>query len=194
MIQITFKLAFLAAATLAAPAAEAEADAQFLLGGHHGLGYGHLGYAAHVVLPVCTTTLKTIVVGRHCTPVAPTCTTTDEVVGQAVTGREAPVCEDVETVVPVAHGYYGKREAEADAQVLLGHHGLGYLGHAAVTKVTTKHCVPGAAIVKDITHPITKCVANAPACKDVETQVPETVCGAPAAEAAVEAEAAVAEA
>ena len=102
--------------------------------------------------------------------------------------HEEPVCEDVETLVPALdHGYYGKREAKADAQVLLGHQGLGYLRHAAVTKVTTKHCVPGAPIVEDITHPATTCVPNAPECVDVEAQVPETVCGAPAAEAAPEA-------
>merc|ERR1712072_1577595 len=54
-----------------------------------------------------------------------------------------------------------------------------YVAHA---KVTTKHCVPGAPIVEDITHDVTKCVPKS-VCVDVEAQVPKTVCGDAAAEA-----------
>merc|ERR1712037_717079 len=86
----------------------------------------------------------------------------------------SPHALHVEHVVP--HGYYGKREAEADPQLLLA---APYVAHA---KVTTKHCVPGAPIVEDITHDVTKCVPKS-VCVDVEAQVPKTVCGDAAAEA-----------
>merc|ERR1712066_968196 len=125
---IALRLTLLATAAFAAPAAEADADPQFLLG--HGLAYA--APLVHHVVPVCKIVVETVVVGRH------------------ITGHEEPTCTDVEHVVP--HGYYGKREAEADPQLLLA---APYVAHA---KVTTKHCVPGAPIVEDITHDVTKCV------------------------------------
>merc|ERR1712066_1092410 len=150
---IALRLTLLATAAFAAPAAEADADPQFLLG--HGLAY-----AAPLVhhVPLCKIVPKTVVVGQH------------------ITGHEEPTCTDVEHVVP--HAYYGKREAEADPQLLVG---APYLAHATAT-VTTKHCVPGAPIIEDITHDVTKCVPKS-VCVDVEAQVPETVCGDAAAEA-----------
>merc|ERR1719454_123347 len=120
---IALRLTLLATAAFAAPAAEADADPQFLLG--HGL----------------------------------------------------PTCTDVEHVVP-AVGYYGKREAEADPQLLVG---APYVAHA-ITKVTTKHCVPGAPILEDVTTDVTKCVPKS-VCEDVTAEVLEPVCGEPAAEA-----------
>merc|ERR1712038_1094960 len=130
---IALRLTLLATAAFAAPAAEADADPQFLLG--HGLAY-----AAPLVhhVPLCKIVTETVVVG--------------------------------------------KREAEADPQLLVG---APYLAHAT-TKVTTKHCVPGAPIIEDITHDVTKCVPKS-VCVDVEATVPKTVCGdAAAADAAVE--------
>merc|ERR1719319_949506 len=92
---IAFRLAFFATAALAAPAAEAEADPQLLLGG---LGYHH------VAVPVCKTVPKTVVIGQRC-HVEPNCATEDVVVGQHVTApltkcAPAQVCEDVTAEVP----------------------------------------------------------------------------------------------
>merc|ERR1712080_476404 len=94
---------------------------------------------------------------------------------------EDPTCTDVEHVVPAVHAVYGKREAEADPQLLVG---APYVAHAT-TKVTTKHCVPGAPIVEDLTTDVTKCVPKS-VCEDVTAEVLETVCGEAAAEEAVE--------
>merc|ERR1712038_295701 len=176
-VMIALRLTLLATAAFAAPAADADADPQLLLG--HGLPYAHhvVAYAA----PVCKIVTETVVVGQRCHS-EPDCTTEPVVVGRHITGHEEPTCTDVEHVVPAAVGYYGKREAEADPQLLVG---APYLAHAT-TKVTTKHCVPGAPIIEDITHDVTKCVPKS-VCVDVEATVPKTVCGdAAAADAAVE--------
>merc|ERR1712038_39788 len=149
---IALRLTLLATAAFAAPAAEADADPQFLLG--HGLAYA--APLVHHVVPVCKIVVETVVVGQRC-HAEPDCTTEPVVVGRHITGHEEPTCTDVEHVVP--HGYYGKREAEADPQLLLA---APYVAHA---KGTTKHCVP-----KSV-------------CVDVEAQVPKTVCGDAAAEA-----------
>merc|ERR1712080_455609 len=98
-----------------------------------------------------------------------------------ITGHEEPTCTDVEHVVPAVHAVYGKREAEADPQLLVG---APYVAHAA-TKVTTKHCVPRAPIVEDVTTDVTKCVPKS-VCEDVTAEVLETVCGEAAAEEVVE--------
>merc|ERR1712172_97218 len=155
---IALRLTLLATAAFAAPAADADADPQFLLG--HGLAYA-APYVHHVV-PVCKVVPETVVVGQRC-HAEPDCTTETVVVGRHITGHEEPTCTDVEHVVPaVVPHVYGKREAEADPQLLLG---APYLAHAT-TKVTTKHCVPGAPILEDVT-----------------AEVLKTVCGEPAAEA-----------
>jgi hypothetical protein len=181
---IALRLTLLATAAFAAPAADADADPQFLLG-HHGLGYGHgLAYAHVVAAPVCKVVTETVTLGQRC-HAEPDCTTETVVVGRHVTGVEEPTCTDVEHVVPavVPHAYYGKREAEADPQLLLG--AAPYLAHAT-TKVTTKHCVPGAPILEDVTTDVTKCVPKS-VCEDVTAEVLKTVCGdAAAPEEAVE--------
>merc|ERR1711874_81098 len=99
-----------------------------------------------------------------------------------ITGHEDPVCEEVEHVVPaVVPHVYGKREAEADPQLLVA---APYVAHAT-TKVTTKHCAPGAPILEDVTTDVTKCVPKQ-VCEDVTAEVLKTVCGEPEAEAEVE--------
>merc|ERR1739848_372897 len=158
-VMIALRLTLLATAAFAAPAAEADADPQFLLG--HGLAYAH--HVVAPVVPLCKVVPKTVTVGQRC-HAEPDCTTETVVVGRHITGHEDPTCTDVEHVVP-AVGYYGKREAEADPQLLVG---APYVAHAT-TKVTTKHCVPGAPILEDVT-----------------ADVLETVCGEAAAEEAVE--------
>merc|ERR1711963_388578 len=104
--------------------------------------------------PLCKAVPKTVTIGQRC---------------------------HAEHVVPAVHAVYGKREAEADPQLLVG---APYVAHAA-TKVTTKHCVPGAPIVEDVTTDVTKCVPKS-VCEDVTAEVLETVCGEAAAEEAVE--------
>merc|ERR1719500_1633107 len=179
-VMIALRLTLLATAAFTAPAAEADADPQFLLG--HGFGYGHLGYAHVVAAPVCKVVTETVVVGQRC-HAEPDCTTETVVVGRHVTGVEEPTCTDVEHVVPaVVPHVYGKREAEADPQLLIG--AAPYVAHAT-TKVTTKHCVPGAPILEDVTTDVTKCVPKS-VCEDVIAEVLKTVCGEAAAEEAVE--------
>merc|ERR1711942_131156 len=147
MIQITFLVAVLATVSLGAPAADADAE-PFL---------HPVGYVAHAVITPCKVQPKSVVVGKK------------------VTGYEDPVCEDVETVLPHVVHAVGKREAEADADAdpLLGY----AVAHpvAVTTKVTTKHCTPGAPILEDVSQDVTTCVPKK-VCTDVEAQVPETVC------------------
>merc|ERR1712055_1239492 len=173
MMQITLRVAFLATVSLAAPAADADADPFYGYGGYAPyVAHAPYVHAPPVVVPVCKIITKTVVVGKSC-HAEPECSTKSVVVGKAVTGVEDPVCEDVETVVPavVPHGYgvYGKRDAEADPV-------------AVTTKVTTKHCTPGAPIVEDISRDVTTCVPKQ-VCADVEAPVHETVCGEPEAAA-----------
>merc|ERR1711887_110113 len=136
----------------------------------------------HHVVPVCKVVTETVVVGQRC-HAEPDCTTETDVVGRHITGHEDPVCEEVEHVDPavVPHAYYGKREAEADPQLLVA---APYVAHAT-TKVTTKHCAPGAPILEDVTTDVTKCVPKQ-VCEDVTAEVLKTVCGEPEAEAEVE--------
>merc|ERR1712236_79466 len=182
-MQTALRVAFLATVSLAAPAADADADPFY--------GYGYAPYVAHapyvhapVVVPVCKVITKTVVVGKSC-HAEPECTTKSVVVGKAVTGHEDPVCEDVETVVPaVVPHVYGKREAEAEADPLYGYGLTHAVAHpvAVTTKVTTKHCTPGAPILGDISRDVTTCVPKQ-VCTDVEAPVHETVCGEPGAAA-----------
>merc|ERR1711936_1314349 len=169
---IALRLTLLATAAFAAPAADADADPQFLYG--HGLAYA--APLVHHVVPVCKVVTETVVVGQRC-HAEPDCTTETVVVGRHITGHEDPTCTDVEHVVPAVHAH-GKREAEADPQLLVA---APYVAHAT-TKVTTKHCVPGAPILEDVTTDVTKCVPKS-VCEDVTAEVLETVCGEPAAEA-----------
>merc|ERR1712203_887320 len=106
-VMIALRLTLLATAAFAAPAAEADADPQFLLG--HGLAYAH--HVVAPVVPLCKAVPKTVTVGQRC-HAEPDCTTETVVVGRHIT---AP-----------------------------------YVAHAT-TKVTTKHCVPGAPILEDVT-------------------------------------------
>merc|ERR1712038_1828821 len=156
-VMIALRLTLLATAAFAAPAADADADPQFLLG--HGLAYA--APLVHHVVPVCKVVTETVVVGQRC-HAEPDCTTETVVVGRHITGHEDPVCEEVEHVVPAVHAL-GKREAEADPQLLLA---APYVAHAT-TNVTTD---------------VTKCVPKS-VCEDVTAEVLETVCGEPAAEA-----------
>merc|ERR1712168_114474 len=155
---IALRLTLLATAAFAAPAADADADPQFLLG--HGLAYA--APLVHHVVPVCKVVTETVVVGQRC-HAEPDCTTETVVVGRHITGHEEPACTNVEHVVPaVVPHVYGKREAEADPQLLVA---APYVAHA--------------------TTDVTKCVPKS-VCEDVTAEVLKTVCGEPEAEAEVE--------
>merc|ERR1712158_139315 len=82
---IALRLTLLATAAFAAPAAEADADPQFLLG--HGLAYA--APLVHHVVPVCKIVVETVVVGQRC-HAEPDCTTEPVVVGRHITGHEEP--------------------------------------------------------------------------------------------------------
>merc|ERR1712105_160424 len=177
MVQTVLRLAFLATAAFAAPAADADADPF----------YGVAPYAVapivHHVVPVCKVVPKTVVVGKQC-HAEPECTTAPVVVGKKITGHEDPVCEEVE-VPAVAYGHVahiGKREADADADAE-PFYGLTYGAALPVAHtVKTKHCTPGAPIIEDISQDVTTCVPKQ-VCADVSATVHGTVCGEPAAEA-----------
>merc|ERR1712090_85383 len=81
MVQTVLRLAFLATAAFAAPAADADADPF----------YGVAPYAVapivHHVVPVCKVVPKTVVVGKQC-HAEPECTTAPVVVGKKITGHE----------------------------------------------------------------------------------------------------------
>merc|ERR1712018_975899 len=96
-VMIALRLTLLATAAFAAPAAEADADPQFLLG--HGLAYA--APLVHHVVPVCKVVPKTVTVGQRC-HAEPDCTTETVAVGRHITGHEEPTCTDVEHVVPRA--------------------------------------------------------------------------------------------
>merc|ERR1712090_97339 len=152
MVQTVLRLAFLATAIFAAPAADAEADP------FYGLApYAHVAPIVHHVVPVCKVVPKTVVVGKQC-HAEPECTTAPVVVGKKITGHEDPVCEEVE-VPAVAYGHVahiGKREADADADAE-PFYGLAY----------------GAPILEDISQDVTTCVPKQ-VCADVSATVHET--------------------
>merc|ERR1712226_343699 len=164
MVQIVLRLAFLATATFAAPAADADADP------FYGLApYAHVAPIVHHVVPVCKVVPKTVVVGKQC-HAEPECTTAPVVVGKKITGHGL-----------VGH-VVGKREADADADAE-PFYGLTYGAALPVAHtVKTKHCTPGAPILEDISQDVTTCVPKQ-VCTDVSATVHETVCGEPAAEA-----------
>ena len=132
-------LCLIVSSSLAAPAAEAEADPQF-------------GFPGPLTVPApnCVTSNE-ILVTQACTPRAENICETQVVETEEI--EYEPLCKDVVDVIcdaPAPYAAYGKREAEpeadADAQF------LGYPAHAvahsvtatvkhACREVTTQHCV-----------------------------------------------------
>merc|ERR1712183_218219 len=192
-----FALACMAALAGAAPAADAdaEADAQFL------------GYAAHhVAAPVAVApapncvTEDVILVTQVCTPAAEEVCSTETVATQEIEYEK--VCQEIVDTLcdaPVAApvvAHYGKREAEAEAEAdpqYFAHAGLP-LAHAvaapavahsvtetvkhACREVTTEHCVDNPKIIEvpvEVEHcrTVTKVT-----CADVENKLPKTTCEA----------------
>merc|ERR1711913_87666 len=113
----TIALSCLLAFARAAPAAEAEvdADAQYLTYAAHTAPLAHAAPA-----PTCVTE-DVILVTQVCTPTAEEVCSTETVATQEIEYEE--VCQeivdtlcDAPVAAPVAAHYIGKREAEADAE------------------------------------------------------------------------------
>ena len=180
-----FAVSCLLALAGAAPAPEAEADAQFLAAHYH-----HVGVA-----PNCKTEVDVLVTQR-CAPTTENVCTTATVDTEEIEYEK--VCQDVVSKIcdgPVL-GYHGigKREAdaEADAQYFgfggyAAHHIAPVAAHAvahtveatvkhACREVTTEHCVDNP-IVKAVPVEVETChVVTKVACEDVNNEIPKTIC------------------
>merc|ERR1712186_324639 len=199
-----FALACMAALAGAAPAADAdaEADAQFLgYAGHH-----VAAPLAHAVAPVAVApapncvTEDVILVTQVCTPAAEEVCSTETVATQEVEYEK--VCTeivdtlcDAPVAAPVAAHYIGKREAEADAEAdpqyfahagVLAHHAVAApLAHSvaetvkhACREVTTEHCVDNPKII-EVPVEVEHChTVTKVTCADVENKLPKTTCEA----------------
>merc|ERR1712066_557083 len=177
-----FALACMAALAGAAPAADAdaEADAQFL---------GYAGHAvaaplAHAVAPVAVAapapncvTEDVILVTQVCTPAAEEVCSTETVATQEIEYEK--VCQEIvdtlcDAPVAVAH-------AVAPAPLPVAHavaHSVTETVKHACREVTTEHCVDNPKIIEvpvevEHCHTVTKVT-----CADVENKLPKTTCEA----------------
>merc|ERR1712088_103840 len=195
-----FALACMAALAGAAPAADAdaEADAQFLgYAGHHVAAPLAHAVAAPVVAPVAyhaapaptCVTEDVILVTQVCTPAAEEVCSTETVATQEIEYEK--VCQeivdtlcDAPVAAPVVAHYIGKREAEADAEAdpqyfaHAGAHSVTETVKHACREVTTEHCVDNPKIIEvpvevEHCHTVTKVT-----CADVENKLPKTTCEA----------------
>merc|ERR1712001_496562 len=200
-----FALACMAALAGAAPAADAdaEADAQFLgYAGHHVAAPLAHAVAAPVVAPVAyhaapaptCVTEDVILVTQVCTPAAGEVCSTETVATQEIEYEK--VCTeivdtlcDAPVAAPVAAHYIGKREAEADAEAdpqysahadVLAHHAVAApLAHAVAAPVAVAPApLP---VAHAVAHSVTETVKHAcreVTCADVENKLPKTTCEA----------------
>merc|ERR1712061_223219 len=169
-----FALACMAALAGAAPAADAdaEADAQFLgYAGHH-----VAAPLAHAVAPVAVApapncvTEDVILVTQVCTPAAEEVCSTETVATQEIEYEK--VCTeivdtlcDAPVAAPVAAHYIGKREAEADAGAdpqYFAHAGV--LAHHAVAAPVAVAPAP-LPVAHAVAHSVTETVKHA--CREV---------------------------
>merc|ERR1712117_985809 len=173
-----FALACMAALAGAAPAADAdaEADAQFLgYAGHHvAAPLAPVAYHA-APAPTCVTE-DVILVTQVCTPAAEEVCSTETVATQEIEYEK--VCtEIVDTLcdAPVAHAvaahYIGKREAEADADADADAQYFAYGHHAAYAAAPAVAVAPVAAplpVAHAVAHSVTETVKHA--CREVTTE------------------------
>jgi hypothetical protein len=178
-----FGVLFLAAATMAAPAADAEADPQLLAAAP---------YVA-AAAPNCVVENE-VLTTQTCTPVAENVCTTETVATEEIEYEK--VCKDVvdvlcdaPAVVPTAHLVKREAEADADAQWLgYGHAPLvapvaHAVAHSAVAtvkhacrEVTTQHCVDNPK-VKSVPVDVQHChVVTKVTCTAVDNTIPKTIC------------------
>merc|ERR1719178_411223 len=182
-----FALACMAALAGAAPAADAdaEADAQFLgYAGHHVAAPLAHAVAAPVApvayhaapAPTCVTE-DVILVTQVCTPAAEEVCSTETVATQEIEYEK--VCQEIVDTLcdaPVAApvvAHYGKREAEAEAEAdpqYFAHAGLP-LAHAVAAPVAVAHAVAPVAplpVAHAVAHSVTETVKHA--CREVTTE------------------------
>merc|ERR1719434_442534 len=171
-----FALACMAALAGAAPAADAdaEADAQFL---------GYAGHAvaaplAHAVAPVAVAapapncvTEDVILVTQVCTPTAEEVCSTETVATQEIE-YEKKCTEIVDTLcdAPVAHAvaHYGKREAEADADADADAQYFAYGHPAAYAAAPVAPVAAPLPVAHAVAHSVTETVKHA--CREVTTE------------------------
>merc|ERR1712066_1131976 len=165
-----FALACMAALAGAAPAADAdaEADAQFL---------GYAGHAVAAPAPNCVTE-DVILVTQVCTPAAEEVCSTETVATQEIEYEK--VCQeivdtlcDAPVAAPVAAHYIGKREAEADAEAdpqYFAHAVAPLAHHAVAAPVAVAHAVAPAPlpVAHAVAHSVTETVKHA--CREVTTE------------------------
>merc|ERR1719178_80866 len=178
-----FALACMAALAGAAPAADAdaEADAQFLgYAGHHVAAPLAHAVAAPVApvayhaapAPTCVTE-DVILVTQVCTPAAEEVCSTETVATQEIEYEK--VCQEIIDTLcdaPVV-AHYGKREADAEAEAdpqYFAHAGLP-LAHAVAAPVAVAHAVAPVAplpVAHAVAHSVTETVKHA--CREVTTE------------------------
>merc|ERR1712128_187203 len=157
----------LSSSALGAPAAEAEADPQFLA--------GPLAAPYHAVAAANCVTEEEILITQVCTPSAENICTKETVETEEIEYEK--VCKEVIDNIcdaPLAHAVYKREaEAEADAQYLAG------LPYAAAPFA---HAVAPVALpaAHAVAHSVTATVKHAcravttVACSDVENKIPKT--------------------
>merc|ERR1711971_367271 len=177
-----FALACMAALAGAAPAAEAEADAQFLgYAGHHVAAPLAHAVAAPVApiayhaapAPTCVTE-DVILVTQVCTPAAEEVCSTETVATQEIEYEK--VCTEITDTLcdaPVAHAAYayGKREAEAEPEADADAQYFAYGHHAAYAAAPAVAVAPVAAplpVAHAVAHSVTETVKHA--CREVTTE------------------------
>merc|ERR1719177_15744 len=184
-----FGVLMLADVACGAPAADAEADPQFLAG-HLGFGYGHAAVAAPLVAaeapvavahaapiavaaPNCKVESE-ILITQTCTPTAENVCSTETVETEEIEYEK--VCKDVVDVLcDAGHGYHAlyKREAEADAEADPHYAGFayGHLAAAPIAHAAVAHAAPIAHVA-----PVAHAVAHSAvatvkhACREVTTE------------------------
>jgi len=176
-----FAVSCLLALAGAAPAPEAEADAQFLAAPYHATN--------------CKTEVDVLVTQR-CAPSTENVCTKSTVETEEI--EYVKVCQDVVSKLcdaPVV-GYHGigKREADAEADAdaqFFGGYAAHHIAPVAATavahsvqatvkhacrEVTTEHCVDNP-IVKAVPVEVETChVVTKVACEDVNNEIPKTIC------------------
>merc|ERR1712127_1070971 len=167
-----FAVSCLLALAGAAPAAEADADAQFIGGLGYGVAHAPVAYAAGPA-PNCVTE-DVILLTQVCTPNAEEVCSTETVATQEIEYEK--ICQEIVDTIcdapAVAHpaAYYGKRaadaEAEADAEADPQYWGAAPYAHAAYAAAPV--AVAPLPVAHAVAHSVTETVKHA--CREVTTE------------------------
>merc|ERR1712127_527656 len=167
-----FAVSCLLALAGAAPAAEADADAQFIGGLGCGVAHAPVAYAAGPA-PNCVTE-DVILLTQVCTPSAEEVCSTETVATQEIEYEK--ICQEIVDTIcdapAVAHpaAYYGKRaadaEAEADAEADPQYWGAAPYAHAAYAAAPV--AVAPLPVAHAVAHSVTETVKHA--CREVTTE------------------------